>query len=360
MSEAPANRPATNRPLPLLLGKGWKQVAPRPIGKKLVWEGDGRLHSAEADFANVHVLGKVGRVDCPIAIDPVRRIAMRYVCQDHGGQDFSELRSYHLELGTQSRIFRLGLNQWVLWLLRHIPREDVVLALVATHMPGEGLRIQHQLGLYDLARSRSLLVPLPRDAFCPVDVHPGRQEVLFHGVEGWQVIDYHGRRLAQLKTRELPLGRGGAIHPERPLVALGGGGITLWNREHGAFQNIHRQGQHPVWSPDGESLWFSESSSDLFVHDLANGATERILSVAGNPHAEISMARPVASTADGAYLALPISRKVKRSDADKSSGSRFSFHQSLVVIDRAARELWQYPGKVSNLAWYEPVSPYQG
>ncbi|WOO43329.1 hypothetical protein [Rubellicoccus peritrichatus] len=350
MSEAAANSPATDRPLPLLLGKGWKQIAPRDIGKKLIWESDGQLLSAKTDFSDICTLGKVGRIDCPIAIDPVRRIAIRYACQDSGGRDFSELRSYHLDQGTQSRIFRLGLNQWILWMLKHSPKEDVVLALVATHMPGEGIRIQHQLGLYDLARSKSLLIPLPRDAFCPTDVNLTNQEVLFHGVEGWQIIDYYGRRCAHLRTRSLPLGRGGSFHPERPLVALGGGGIAVWNRDHGAIQNIHKQGQNPVWSPDGEKLWFSESSSDLFVHYLTKGTTERILAVAGNRHAEISMSRPPVLTTDGTFIALPISRKVKRDD---ESGPRFAFYQSLIVLDIEARELWQFPGKATNMAWYE-------
>lgn len=354
MSEPSASVPATNRPLPLLLGKGWKQVASRGIGKKLIWESEGRLQVAETDFSGIHALGNIGRIDCPIAVDPVRRIALRYACQDTAGQDFSEIQSYHLDLGTKSRIFRLGLNQWILWLLKHAPKEDVLVALVASHMPGEGIRIQHQLGLFDLARSKSLLVNLPRDAFCPVDVHLERREVLFHGVEGWQIIDYHGRRKTHLRTRTLPVGRGGSFHPKRPLVALGGGGIAVWNRDHGAIQTIHNQGQNPVWSPDGEHLWFSESSSDLFLHHLGKGATERVLAVAGNRNTEVSMAYPAAFTVDGAFAAIPITRKVKR-DVRDPSAKRFTFHQSLVVLDIKARELWQFPGKASNPTWYEPV-----
>lgn len=342
------------RAQPLLLGKGWQQVGPRAIGKKLLWESGGKLHLSDTDFSQPHVLGAVGRIDCPVAVDPVRRMAFRYTCPDQNGKDYSEIVAYHLDLGTRARIFALGLNQWMVWLLRHLPKEDVLIGLVATDMPGEGVRILHQLGLFDLKKSRSLLMPLPRDAFCPVDIHSGKREVLFHGAEGWQIIDYSGKRLAHLRSRNIPLGRGGALHPSRPLVAIGGGGIALWNRERNAIQQIHKQGQEPAWSPDGNHLYFSESSSDLFCHTLANGRTERILSIAGNKQAEITRARAPSMTDDGCHLALSLTRKIKRTGGD-SKGLRFTYQHSLVIADLESRTLWQHPIEANHPVWYAPV-----
>lgn len=350
----PGGNPLAGRPQALILAKGWRQVEPRPVHRTLLWEASGQLQISQTDFSQPHAFGQVGSIDCPIAVDPVRRLAYRYICPDGAGRDFSEIVAFHLDLGTKSRLFRLGLNQWIVWMFQYLPKEDVLLALLATDMPGEELRIQHQLGLFDLKHSRRLQVPLPRDAFCPVDLHENRREILFHGAEGWQIITFSGKRVAHLRSRAVPLGRGGALHPNRPLAALGGGGIALWNRQRNAIQTLHRQGQQPAWSPDGKVLYFSESSSDLFQHTLANGQTERIFSIAGNRQAEVTRARRPALTSDGRWLALPITRKLLRREAPAGE-TRFTFSESLVVADLEQKEIWQYTAPAHHPAWYEPL-----
>ncbi len=345
--------PETSQPgraLPLLLGEGWRQVPARACGMRLLWESAGRLFASETDFAAIKDVGEIGRIDCPVAVDTGRGVAYRYACTDGQSLDYSEIRSFDLTAGNTSKAFRLGLNQWVVWMLRHLAKEDLLVAMVATHMPGEGVRIQHQLGLFDLKKGKRLFVPLPRDAFMPCDLHPGRREVLFSGAEGWQVVGLKGDRVAHLRQfKGIPEGRGGNIHPTRPLIALGGRGIALWNREHGNIQQVHPRGQQPVWSRDGEQLFFSESSSDLFVHRLAKAATERIFAVAGNPHAEVTQARPIALSPDGRYGALPILRRVRRALGEE--GPTFAYHYSLVVLDFEQRELWQHTVRATNLAW---------
>lgn len=338
------------RPLPLLLGDGWRQVPPRDSGRRLIWDAQGQLYQSGTEFSDIHRLGEVGRVDCPIVVLGKKRQALRYACRDGLQNDYSEFRIFDLVKNEQMEGIRLGLNQWALWLLRYMAQEEVLVALVASHMPGEVLRIQHQLGLFDMKRGKRLLVPLPRDAFMPCDMHMGRREILFSGAEGWQVVNFKGERKAWLRQLvDLPEGRGGSFHPSRPLLALGGRGISLWNRDYGNIQAIHPKGQMPVWHPDGERLFFTESSSDLFVHYHAKGQTERVLAIAGNAHTEITQARSLKLTEDGLFGALPILRRVRRVQGE--DGPAFNSHHAIVVLDFQAKELWQYSGQAMNLAW---------
>lgn len=344
-------------PLALLLAKGWKTVAPRASGHKLVWQSGSKLYCSDTDFTNPMCMGNIGPVDCPVAVDPKRGLAYRYVSPEYfESKDFSELRSFNLQTGESERLFTLDLNKWIIWLLRYLPGKDVLLALVSTHMPGQGVHIQHQLGLFDLRKRQSLLVPLPRDAFVPLDVDIERQEVLFYGVEGYQWIHYSGHRQLLLRDRNLPDGRGGAFHPTLPIVALGGGKIVLYHREERRFDILDVRGHHPVWSVDGNTLWYAESSGDLFRYDMNERVSERILSVAGNPYADIKHVRPVKLTPDGRYLATVLTRRIKRRTDEGVSDNEplFRLSHAIVIADLERKEIWQHPGFSPNFEWYSP------
>ncbi len=345
--------PATK--LPLLLGPEWQAVPPRATGAKLLWQAGPRLMCAETDFAEPQALGDVGLVDCPLAVDTTRRMVYGYAspqgCQQ---KDFSELRAWHLEQGTGSRLFRLGLNQWALWMLRYLPRHDALLGLVATDMPGEGVNIQHQLGIFDLGKMKSLLVSLPRDAFLPLDIHPTRREVLFYGVEGYQVIEFSGKRLRRLAGPGLPEGRGGCYHPSGDKALLGGSGIVLWDLAADRLEPLHPRGHHPLWDGEGKGFWFSESSGDLFYYSLAEGRSERVLALAANAHPDIRYARSPAATRDGRYLAVCLTRRVKRSAGSEPDAPLYRHDHCLCVLDTRKREVWQLPGPCRNAVWFEP------
>lgn len=345
--------PATK--LPLLLAKGWKAVAPRATGRHLLWQSNGRVLNSETDFSQPHVLGEVGPVDCPLAVDTVRRMVYAYVSPlARHRRDYSEIRAWHLDLGTSRRLFSLGLNQWALWHFSHLQRHDAILTLVATDMPGEGVNIQHQLGIFDIAKLRSLLVNLPRDAFLPLDIHPSRRELLFYGVEGYQVIDFAGKRLRRLAGPGLPEGRGGCFHPRREQILLGGTGIVLWDTGHDTLEQLHPRGHYPVWDKSGEGFWFGESSGDLYHYSLDTGHAERIVSLAANPHPELRHARGVVSTADGRYLALCLTRRIKRSSSSDPDKPEYRHDHCLCVLDTQAKEVWQFEGPCRNPVWYEP------
>ncbi|MDP0497160.1 MAG: hypothetical protein Q7Q73_13230 [Verrucomicrobiota bacterium JB024] len=344
--------PATK--LPLLLSPGWQMVSPRSVGIPLLWQAGAKLMCGQTDFAEPVTLGEVGLVDCPVAFDPGRGLAYGYASpQGRQREDFSELRAWHLDQGTGSRLFRLGLNQWALWLLRYLPRHDALLALVATDMPGEGVNIQHQLVIFDLAKMKSLLVSLPRDAFLPLDLHPTRREVLFYGVEGYQVVEFSGKRLRRLAGPGLPEGRGGCYHPSGDKVLLGGSGIVLWDLVADTLDSLHPRGHYPVWDGSGEGFWFSESSGDVFYYSLAERRAERVLALAANVHPDIRYARAPVLTGDGRYLATCLTRRVKRSAGSEPDAPLYRHDHCLCVLDAQTREVWQLPGPCRNAAWAE-------
>ncbi len=334
--------------LPLTLAPGWKNVPPQATGRHLVWKKDRRWRASDTDFNNPGDLGPCSPIDCPVAYDPTRELIYRYHCAQWGDRrDASELRQIRADGSGDDRLFGLGLNKWALWLCRFLPDRDALAALVATEMPSKAdgtVVIQHQLAWFDVAKKQSLLVNLPRDCFYPLDLHPGAKRVLFHGAEGYQVVDFSGRRLYRLGPKGLPEGRGGSFNPNNPdELVLGGGGIMLVRRD-ATFIRLRDRGVNPVWSPDGQDLFFAESSSDLW-HRAADGSIERLLSVAGNRYSEVNRARPVQITRDGRYLALAITRRVRRQAVEgaytQGESSGWAEIPAVCILDLVEKIAWQ-------------------
>ncbi|GHB97728.1 hypothetical protein [Cerasicoccus arenae] len=345
--------------LPLTLATGWKNAPPRAIGRRLIWKDQGHWRISDTDFAQPVDLGQACPVDCPPAFDAARGYIYRYHCAQWGEQrDASEFRQIEPDGQGDERIFALGNNKWALWLCAYLPAMDKLAALVATEMPSRAdgtVVIQHQLGMFDLARRRSLLVNLPRDCFFPLDIASAPERLLFHGGEGFQVVDFAGRRVWRLGPKGLPEGRGGAFHPHNAdQIALGGGGVVLIDRS-GKFSTVRERGLNPVWAPDGESLYFAESSSDLWCR-APNGDCERLLSVAGNRYSEVNRARPARFTADGRYLAIPLTRRIRRQPLEGALGGdnapAWAEWQAICILDLAEKEVWQTSGG-GPICWAE-------
>ncbi|MEM9226558.1 MAG: hypothetical protein AAGA45_01185, partial [Verrucomicrobiota bacterium] len=239
----------------------------------------------------------------------------------------------------------------------HLPRHDAIFTLVATHMPGEGLNIQHQFGIFDLAKMKQLFITLPRDAFFPLDVHVPRREVLFYGAEGYQLIGFSGKRSRRLAGEGLPNGRGARFHPHEAWVLLGGDGIYRWHLEGGHLEQLQARGHYPVWDHGHTGYWYSESSGDLYYASLEDGTVERVLAIAGNTSPEVRRASPVVPSADGRYLIARLTRRVKRSD-DATLGGENAYRSDscLCILDTQAKEVWQYPGLHDYPVWYEPIT----
>ena len=342
--------------LRLQLAEGFREVAPRKCGRRLVWEENGVLRAGETDFAAPSELGSIGGVDCPVAVDARSGRAWAYCCQFRPGvRDFSEIREFDLATGRSKRLARLGLHQWALWLLTHWAEADMLLALVATDTRSAAIHIRHHLALLETRTGTMRLVALPRDAFMPLTWCMRRRWVVFYGAEGTHLVSLSGRRLLTLPPASAvvagPRGRGASVHPDKPLALLGGDGLWLWNLETGALRQLRERGQYPTWTPDGKRCWFSESSSDLYELDCETGAERRLLRIAGNNYLEINYARPVAVEPGGERLALPLTRLLKIDPAVAGQMPTQARMHRLCVVDVAAREAWMAPGYARNLAW---------
>jgi hypothetical protein len=338
-------------PLKLQLAEGFREVAPRACGHRLLWEENGDLRCGETDFSVTKNFGQLGGADCPIAVDPARGLAWAYCCQYRlGVRDYSEIREFDLATGRSRRLVRLGLQQWAIWLLAHWPAADSLFVLVATGTQASAINIRHHLAVINLRDGALHLVALPRDAFAPLAWCLRRRWVIFHGAEGTHLVSFTGRKMLTLPVGG-PLGRGADIHPEKPLALVGGDGIWLWNLEDGTSRRLRERGQYPRWMPDGRSCWFSESSSDLFQLDCDTGAEKRLLRIAGNNFTEINYARPIAADATGRRLALPLTRLLKTDPSVAERTSLLSRIHRLCVVDLDAREAWLSGGYARQLVW---------
>ncbi len=138
-------------PLKLQLAEGFREVAPRACGRRVLWEDSGHLRLAETTFAVPREFGFLGGVDCPITVDAARGLAWGYCCQMRlGVRDFSEIREFDLATGANRRLVRLGLHQWAIWLLAHWPEKNALLAMVATNTRISAINIRHHLAIIDL------------------------------------------------------------------------------------------------------------------------------------------------------------------------------------------------------------------
>jgi hypothetical protein len=338
-------------PLKLQLAEGFREVAPRACGRRLAREEEGALRVGETDFTSSSYFGQLGGVDCPLTVDPVRGLAWAYCCQYRlGTRDYSEIREFDLATGRSRRLVRLGLHQWALWLLAYWAEPAALLALVATDTRAMAINIRHHLAVIETRSERMHLVALPRDAFAPLAWCPRRRWIIFHGAEGTHLVSFAGRKLLTLPPGG-PLGRGADFHPEKPLALIGGGGLWLWNLEHGRARLLRERGQYPRWTPDGTGCWFSESSSDLFHLDCNTGAEQRLLRVAGNPYTEINYARPIATDASGKMLAFPLTRMLKLNPAATVLSPTLARLHRMCVVDTEAREAWLAAGYARHMAW---------
>jgi hypothetical protein len=337
------------------MAEGYRQVAARACGRRVLWEAQGDLWLAETDWAAPRSLGSIGGVDCPLAVDGKTGRAWAYSCEFRlGMRDYSEIREFDLATGRGRRLVRLGLHQWALWLLARWEEADALVALVATDTRAAAMHIRHHLAFIETRTGTMRLVGLPRDAFVPLTWCAKRRWLIFYGAEGTHLITFNGRRQLTLPADPLvdgPRGRGASIHPDRPLALLGGDGIWLWNLETGAVRRLRERGQYPVWTPDGAGCWFSESSSDLYQMDCDTGAEQRLLRIAGNPYTEINYARPITADLANGRLALPLTRMLKVDPVVAGQMPTLARMHKLCVVDLAAKEAWMAEGYARHLAW---------
>lgn len=347
----------------IVAAEGWKQRVSSSEAPRLLSEESGRLCLLSGDLSLEHDFGAVGPVDCPIAYDASRRLAFRYVCAA-GFQrgDFSQLRAFSIDRGESFSVKDLPLNQWALWFLEWIGASDSepgqLLGLLATDRPDEEqIVIEHRLFTCRPGDELLRLRPLCRDAYKPLAFNQKRRELIFAGADGIYLLGLRGERKLSLPEDTAASGQGAAFAPDGSgRVVVGGDGLHLWDLEQNTCARLTRNGRYPVWSPDGEGIWYRESSGDVFYYDMGKDEVRKILHLEGQKYPDFWHAGPVSLSSSGRFLATCLTRKMLRGVSRKGSATgqreRVYVHdQFLCVLDLEARTYWSRAGFASQLRW---------
>lgn len=344
---------------------GWRRDVPDAAAPPLLAEEGGRLRLIGPDLAELHDYGLVGPVDCPIAYDPVRRLGFRYVCAEGSRRgDYSQLRAFSVDRRQSYPVQDLPFNRWVLWFLHWIESARAgtgqLLGLVAVDQPVEGhVVIEHHLFTHKPGEERLHLNRLARDAYKPIAFSRRRREMVFAGGEGIYLLGLRGNRKATLPAESAAGGHGAAFSPDGSgRVVLGGDGLHLWDLERNSCHRLTRNGRHPVWSPDGRSIFYRESSSALHCYDVEQDRSQPLAAFPQQRNPEYWHARPVCLSSDGRFLATSLTEKVLRGVSQRGSatGERervFAHSHRLLVMDLSRRVYWTRRGFANHLCWVE-------
>jgi len=342
---------------------GWRETVPDLNAPALLAEQEGRLRLLGNDLRAKYDYGAVGSVDCPIAFDPVRRLAFRYVCASGFPRgDFSQLRAFSVDRGESYLLKELPLSQWALWFIEWVEstgREPGQLfGFIAIDRPFEDqIVIEHRLFSYKLGEEQLRMWPLCRDAYKPLAFSRERGELIFAGADGIYLLSSRGERRLTLPADIGAGGQGAAFDPSgSPRGVIGGDGLYLWNLETNLCRRLTRNGRHPVWSPDGKGVWYRASSADLYYYDFAADEAQKIIGLPQQRHPEFWHARPVCLSSDGRYLATALTEKVLRGVSQKGSatGNRervYVHNHQLCVLDLERKTYWSREGYANHLCW---------
>ncbi|MGZ0706811.1 hypothetical protein ACWPKO_00560 [Coraliomargarita sp. W4R53] len=349
--------------LKIEIAAGWREALPTVEAPSLLIETEGRLQHLTSQLELTHDFGHVGPVECPIAYDPVRRLAFRYVCAaGFRNRDFSQLRAFSVSAGESFPLIDLRLNQWALWLLEWIESAEgnsgQLLGLHAADRSADDcVVIEHRLFSLKLGAEQLRLRPICRDAYKPLAFSRPRRELIFSGAEGIYLLGLKGERKLTLPPGFGVGGEGAAFNPSgAPEVVIGGDGLHLWDLEHNQCRRLTRNGRYPVWAPDGRGIWYRESSADLHYYDLAKDETQQVLGLAKQRHPEFWHARPACLSRDGRYLATSLTEKVLRGVSQKGSatGARervYVHDHQLLVLDLERKTYCSRAGYAAQLCW---------
>ncbi|MGE9289971.1 MAG: hypothetical protein ACQKBT_03210, partial [Puniceicoccales bacterium] len=204
-----------------------------------------------------------------------------------------------------------------------------------------------------LGEKKSLYRNLPAGCQHPVTASPETDRLLFHGPDGYQLLNLKGHRQLLLSDSVWGNGRGGAaFHPKRRTIAIGGNQLALYDPQERRRDELCSPGVHPVWSLNREGLFYETSSSDLFFYDLETGSKEEIVSIPANRNPELKKARPVELSPDGRFFALPLTRRSPfHAETVRADQPLWSEHQTLVIGDLERKEIWQHPGPTDHCTW---------
>ena len=343
--------------IPLRTGPGWKEVAPRPTPWRIAWEGDGRIQIAPTSFETTMNAGPTGAVEAPLAYDAESDSLFRYYCPSLDERNATNaLLRIDPHSGRREHWFTLHPLRTLPWLLAKVPNHPLLIALVVTDTTRPdrpGIVLQHQLGLFHLAKRNSVFRNLPAGCQHPIAAAPESDRLLFHGPDGFQIVNLKGKRQLLLSSSIWGKGHGGgAFHPRQPSFAIGGLNLSLYEPSTRQHKDLVAGGCFPSWHPSGETLFCATSSSDLWCIRPDTMEKQEIVSIPANRYPELKRARPVEFSPDGRYFALPITRRAPfHAETVQADQPAWSERQCLLIGDLNRQEIWQNPSPVSHCTW---------
>jgi hypothetical protein len=347
-------------PISLQIAAGWQEIAPDPHGPELLVECDGRVKHLRSDGSEISDFGHVGPVECPLAYDPKTRTAYRYVCgADLSTKDFSRIEAFSLADGRRHPLCQLPLNHWALWLLQWLPgrgeQGGQLFGLMASDLPIEGqVCLQHRLFALDTRRPMPRFRSLSLDAYRPLAFSRARRELLFSGAEGNYLVGLDGERRATLPADQCPPSDGADFDPQGAgRAVLGAEGLHLWEPGTGSCVRLTRRGRKPVWSPNGDTIWYAGSSGELRSFRLSTGADEPVLGIRDNRFPDFWKSRSVALSPCGRYLAVMLSARRLKGVTRKNGGIEksekvFQEQNCFVVLKLDTARFWRLEGRFFN------------
>lgn len=347
------SRPSSS--LPLLLAKGWREERPADCQQRLWWVEGGTLKTANADFTKILTADNGSTVEAPLAPAPEGGVFRYAASLPLKKPPCNEIRHYDSS-GNFQTVSPLAPNRWNLWLLRYLPDPGCLIGLIASELPSNGrfgVRIAHQLGIFDLHTQRSRLVPLPADCFAPLGLCPRAKEVIFSGVSGLTAVSISGKFRWKIAQPGLSGSYGAAFDSVSNAVYLGGAPLTRLDPETREQQVLAPDGFFPICRDDGKLLAFTHSGE---FGECNPGTCQifPIVSIAASRYPEIRRIVAPALSANGRYLAVVLTRRSLLPSATAGSQNQtWSERQIICVLDFDQRRLWQHPVKHCTSVTFE-------
>ncbi|MGV8124633.1 MAG: Clp protease N-terminal domain-containing protein [Candidatus Xenobiia bacterium LiM19] len=151
--------------------------------------------------------------------------------------------------------------------------------------------------------------------------------------------------------------QGASFHPRQNRVAVGMQGICIWDLDSDDFRQITPYGSFPVWSPDGDHIWFRRDDSTLCTVEVHSEKVKAICMVKGvrSPGLLLS-SKPVFSPC-GRYLFCALS--ASSDEAAETEGCRATGEETgggferdfFCIVDTVKKQIWSAPGRSQSFLW---------
>jgi len=392
------------------LAPGWTEDDPVETEYAVLFEHEGIVSLSTTSFQQKRVLGRIGGAACPFAVDEEKGIAFRAIVgnSEHCTEPLiseaalkaierklpRSLRSlwresadtmpealreseraaktlrgsgiYAIDLATGATRLVVGAPDrcHFYWLLALLAKREQLVSFMSSDADGEVAG--HELALIGLDSGDMARRPLPDTVFHPEGICFEREQVVFGGTTGGTYLvglDGHVLRSAKVPRRRPTMGA--SFNPRTGHIAVGGHGIYTWDPSNGSTQKVHRKGQYPTWSVDGQHIWFNKSDSDVWRLDVSTGRAERIVALTGGMKPSRGYGHPIIQTADGRYLLARLTGKRRippssfpeiqvgglEDGAIEVSLDYHDYFHCFCTIDTQEQRVWHAPGYLNDVAW---------